>query len=344
MEEKINIAEILKDKPQGTKLYDWLYNIDVESDTISTTDTETVVWCINETDNNTTCHRGYSEFGTVRGCSDGLRILLPSKEMRDWSKFAWKRGDVLVSNDGKVKVIFDKFRSNTYLSFIGKYHIDSLECNNPYYQQEGEYATGNFKLEEVDAAQTYINTIEERLGGKLNRETLEVEKPQPEFKDGDIVALDTRYIDSDDVIVESFIVRGDYKYGDDLKFYAACSNNKETDVVYNSSIMINKTSVRKESLRLSTEEEKQQLFDALAKEGKRWDAEKIEVVNLKPKVELKPFDKVLVRDSKSDKWRANLLDYIDKDEYYHCVYANWVYCIPYIGNESLLGTTKDVEG
>lgn len=79
MEEKINIAEILKDKPQGTKLYDWLYNIDVESDTISTTDTETVVWCINETDNNTTCHRGYSEFGTVRGCPDGLQILLPSK-------------------------------------------------------------------------------------------------------------------------------------------------------------------------------------------------------------------------------------------------------------------------
>lgn len=43
MEEKINIAAILKDKPQGTKLHDWLHNIDVELDTISTTDTETVV-------------------------------------------------------------------------------------------------------------------------------------------------------------------------------------------------------------------------------------------------------------------------------------------------------------
>ena len=29
MEIKINIAAILKDKPQGTKLYDWLHNIDV---------------------------------------------------------------------------------------------------------------------------------------------------------------------------------------------------------------------------------------------------------------------------------------------------------------------------
>ncbi len=82
MEKEINITEILKDKPQGTKLYDWLYNRDVELDTISTTDTETVVWCTNETDNNTTCHRGYSEFGTVRGCHDGLQILLPSKEKK----------------------------------------------------------------------------------------------------------------------------------------------------------------------------------------------------------------------------------------------------------------------
>lgn len=90
MEIKINIAAILKDKPQGTKLYDWLHNIDVELDTISTTDTETVVWCTNETNNNTTCHRGYSEFGTERGYPDGLQILFPSKEMRDWSKFAWK--------------------------------------------------------------------------------------------------------------------------------------------------------------------------------------------------------------------------------------------------------------
>lgn len=52
------------------------------------------------------------------------------------------------------------------------------------------------------------------------------------------------------------------------------------------------------------------------------------IVDLKPKVELKPFDKVLVRDSKSDNWRVNLFGYIDKDEYYHCVYANWVLPLP----------------
>lgn len=36
-----------------------------------------------------------------------------------------------------------------------------------------------------DEAKTYINTIEKFLGGKLNRDTLEIEKP--EFKDGDVL-------------------------------------------------------------------------------------------------------------------------------------------------------------
>ena len=186
METKINIAAILKDKPQGIKLYDWLHNIDVELDTISTTDTETVVWCTNETNNNTTCHRGYSEFGTERGYPDGLQILFPSKEMRDWEKFSWKKGDVLVSNDSDSHIIFKGFSKNDYTTFEGRHwisvskkrHISCLEMRN----------VQDYHLEDnKDAAQTYINTIEERLGGKLNLDTLEIEKAQPEFQDGDVL-------------------------------------------------------------------------------------------------------------------------------------------------------------
>lgn len=132
MEEKINIAEILKDKPRGTKLYNLLYNIDVELDTISTTDTETVVWCTNETNNNTTCHRGYSEFSTERGYPDGLQILFPSKEMRDWSKFAWKKGDVLVSKHGTKEVIFDGFDDDYYVTFKGKHALETIEGESEY--------------------------------------------------------------------------------------------------------------------------------------------------------------------------------------------------------------------
>ena len=172
MEAKFNIAEILKDKPQGTKLYDWLYNRDVELDTISTTDTETEVWCTNKTDNNTICHRAYSEFGTVRGCTDGLQILLPSKEMRDWSKFAWKRGDVLVSNNGS-EVLFEKFNNDEYTEFTGRY---VLNLGDTVYSDTDALKTQDFKaLHDGDKVKDYIAVVEKLFGGKLNRETLEID-------------------------------------------------------------------------------------------------------------------------------------------------------------------------
>lgn len=334
METKINVAEILKEKPQGTKLYDLLYNIDVELDTISTTDTETVVWCTNETDNNTTCHRGYSEFGTVRGCPDGLQILLPSKEMRHWGKFSWKKGDVLVHKDGDVHIIFERFVDDTYCSFVGKYYLWKENNDTEQFYKNERLLTSDFQKAGKDAAQTYISTIEERLGGKLNRGTLVVEKPHSEFKDGDVLFVKCKG--------STFIEIFNYsKKNGDLYDHVSL------DIVSQDLDISGEYKIFKENIveiRLATEEEKQQLFSALEKEGKRWDAEKKQIVDLMPNVELKPFDKVLVRDSKSDNWCANLFGYIDKDEYYHCVYANWVYCIPYAGNEHLLGTTKDVEG
>lgn len=330
METKINIAAILKDKPQGTKLYDLLRNIDVKLDEVYISDVGTYIKCTSTNKVGSTLLFDYSKLGTEGSWLDGLQILKPSNGMRDWSKFAWKKGDVLVSNSGEVKVIFDKFRSNTYLSFIGKYHIDSLECNNPYYQHEGEYATGNFKLEEVDAAQTYINTIEERLGGRLNRETLKIEKTQS-FKDGDIITIMPRIGDK---LIYLF------KAEDNEKYYGHAFLDGNIAIVNDDSYC------QKDfcTARPSTEKEKQQFLEALAKKHIYWDCEHKKILDMSIKVELKPFDRVLVRDSKSDNWRANLFGYIGKDGYCHCVYANWAYCIPYEGNELLLGTSKDVEG
>lgn len=96
--------------------------------------------------------------------------------------------------------------------------------------------------------------------------------------------------------------------------------------------------------RYATEEEKQQLFDALAKYGKAWDAEKKEVVGLKQKVELKPFDKVLVRDDETSEWKANFYSQMGALGSYECISGVWGDCIPYEGNEHLLGTTNNVEG
>ena len=322
METKINIAAILKDKPQGTKLYDWLHNIDVELDTISTTDTETVVWCTNETNNNTTCHRGYSEFGTERGYPDGLQILFPSKEMRDWAKFSWKKGDVLISKDN-VYIIFEEFEDDTYTRFKGKHYLWE-ECSVEYYDKEKtKILTSAFEKAADDVAQTYIKTIEEHLDGKLNLETLEIEK-QLEFKDGDIVVYGKSVA----------ICRKIYKHT--LSFYV--SLNEMFGLLFDDEVESS------EEYRFATEEEKKQLFDALAKEGKAWDAEKKQVVDLKPKVELKPFDKVLVRDDEDHAWQVSLFGYKDATNYRCNNGCSWNQCIPYFGNENLLGTTKNVEG
>lgn len=322
METKTNIPEILKNKPQGTKLYDLLYNIDVELDTISTTDTETVVWCTDETDNNTTCHRGYSEFGTTRGCPDGLQILLPSKEMRDWEKFSWKKGDISVSKDN-VYIIFEKFEDDTCTRFKGKHYLWK-ECNvEDYNKEETKMLTSVFEKATGDVAQTYIKTIEEHSDGKLNLETLEIGK-QLEFKDGDIVVYGKSVA----------ICRKIYKHT--LSFYV--SLNEMSGLLFADEVESS------EEYRFATEEEKQQLFDALEKEGKAWDAEKKQIIDLKQKVELKPFDKVPVRDDEDHAWQVSLSGYKDATICRCNDGFSWNQCITYIGNENLLGTTKDVEG
>ena len=339
METKINIAAILKDKPQGTKLYDWLHNLDVELDEVATTEIETVIWCTKKDENYNELF-GYSQLGTLRGWLDGLQILFPSKEMRDWGKFAWKKGDVLVNKDGDVHIIFEKFVDDTYCSFVGKYYLWKENNDTEQFDEKERLLTSDFQKAGKDAVQTYISTIEERLGGKLNRETLEIEKTQPEFKDGDIVFM--KGIKDGYFANCIFILRSEYKDGDERTFYYAFYNadDKFTIAEYGY------TRVHY-SLRPATDSEKQQLFDALAKKGKTWDAEKKQIVDLKPKFdELKPFDNVLVRHQKTEEWSANIFSHTDKtDEYldYVCVNGRWEFCIPYEGNESLLGTTKDVE-
>lgn len=338
METKINIEAILKDKPQGTKLYDWLHNIDVELDTISTTDTETVVWCTNETNNNTTCHRGYSEFGTERGYPDGLQILFPSKEMRDWAKFSWKKGDVLANGEGDY-CVFKEFAHSSYQTVKAVFvkrnkesiHSDSCLLDTKDWHKASHSCTA-----------TYINTIEKELSGKLNMETLEIEKTQPEFKDGDIVVTDA--VPSLCYSKCIFILKGDLNTGESCAnsyiFYNIDNNDFCFDVL--------DTEIKDRNIHLATEEEKKQLFSALEKECKAWDAEKKQIINLTPKVEMKPFDKVLVRDAVDEVWNIDLFGCI-RNEFpifpYSCMHGVWKFCIPYNENtKNLLGTTDEWEG
>ena len=63
------------------------------------------------------------------------------------------------------------------------------------------------------------------------------------------------------------------------------------------------------------------------------------------KHKFKPFDKVLVRDNQTQEWVCTLLSSVKDDGDYPiylsiCNYP-WLECIPYEGNEHLVGTTKN---
>lgn len=264
MEQKdIDIYEILKDVEYGTELYTskcgrvWL------SGMVNDKDSAKAIWTEDEA--------GREHFFDKNGKIDkeGEPLLFPSKEMRDWSKF-FKKGDVLICYEGKKPhyTIFDGFEDNTYRVFKGKFAHDCYE--DKWYQNEGNLSTNTFqKLNRADS-EIYVTKIEERFGGKLNLETLEIEKS--EFKDGDIVMSDSgtivlvRGISLTRKIYYHAYMRNEYIYINQVEgeFFSRISRIK----------------------RFATDSEKQQLFDALAKEGKRWDSEKKQIVDLKPAFEI----------------------------------------------------------
>ena len=58
-----------------------------------------------------------------------------------------------------------------------------------------------------------------------------------------------------------------------------------------------------------------------------------------------PFDKVLVRDSHEDTWKVDLFSHFKEvsDYRYRCIGNHWNLCIPYEGNEHLVGTADTPE-
>lgn len=312
---KLNISEILKDKPRGIRLYSPIFSDCTFSFIQSVTD----AICVIVNDNR--------EFFNYKGLYSptGECLLFPSKEMRDWFKFAWKKGDLLINSCG-FQCIFKEWASDDYTKFNGCY-----SNSRDGYEDVSNAETAKFDKLDHNIAYGYVREIERKLGGKLNLETLEIEPVQPEFKDGDVITIMPHMGDK---LIYLF------KSEDDEKYYGHAFLDGNIAIINEDSYC------QKDfcTARLSTEEEKKQFIKALANKGKAWDAEKKQIVNLKPKVELKPFDKVLIRDSEGLPWRVSLFGYKDANSYYCCNGCTWNQCIPYEGNESLLGTTKDVEG
>lgn len=114
MAKEINIAEILKDMPSGTRLWSPIFG-EVLFDGINY-DNQTYPICITGADR---LNYSFTQSGRYFAIKGAELLLFPSRDMKNWSKF-FKEGDVLENTSDEVfpkYVIFKKFVDDKYTTF-----------------------------------------------------------------------------------------------------------------------------------------------------------------------------------------------------------------------------------
>ena len=167
MENKINIAEILRDMPKGTKLCSPLFG----KCELRGIDNSKYPIAIKVQSIDGAMSKGIMKDGRYfDGYEDAECLLFPSARMRDWSKF-FKRGDVLIDEDLGTAAVFDGWANDDYTEFnttINYYKDHTLG--------EGEVCDTKCFVKANDEQKTlFIAAAERHYGGKYNPETLQVE-------------------------------------------------------------------------------------------------------------------------------------------------------------------------
>ena len=252
MEKELNIAAILKDKPVGLKFYSPTFGCV----TFNGVHKDKVYFFSKDTNTHSVKQNG-------KMFDDGECIIFPSKSMRDWSRFAWKKGDVLIM-DG-YRVVFDKWLNDDYTRFNAVHLITSLGgyIDKPLqnrYSPISNFITRNWRKMTDAETKIYMDSLERECGGKLNRETLVVEKPHPEFKDGDIAYADYGHKQA------VFIVSGKTNLSEGYNSFIALDLR---GLIWDMGRRMSFFKKELCNLRPATDEERQRLFEALAKEGIR---------------------------------------------------------------------------
>lgn len=175
MNTKNKILKVLEKVPSGTKLYSTAFgNLELESIVEAFGDKRIKLMEENRD------RRIYLPDGRYK--KSGEVTLYPSREMRDWDKFAWKKGDVLTNNKGAF-CIFKEFSGYPYTNFVAIFvHVtgvstsdSTVEITQEWHKASGENAGKYIKL---------INTNLEKENKRLNLKTLEIERPK--FKESDM--------------------------------------------------------------------------------------------------------------------------------------------------------------
>lgn len=105
MNENINLVDILKDCPQGTKLYSTVFG-EVKFDRIDTILSHPIVVRIGRIEDDHT--ETFAADGRLYSYHNGECVLFPSKEERNWSKFNQQPQTKQPKFDPKTLQPFDK--------------------------------------------------------------------------------------------------------------------------------------------------------------------------------------------------------------------------------------------
>ena len=176
----MNIAEILKYCPEGIKLYTTIWG---EVTFIEVSENVCNLYPIviyNE------CDRvGLTKDGRyLINKQDSECILFPSKDQRDWSKFRLplKRGDIMMKADGTIPFIASgEFYEDTSPKYI-------CGVNTTGHFKTGIYGwTSEFYIPASKEAKKELFSKIAEAGYKWNANTLELEKWEFEFKEGNVI-------------------------------------------------------------------------------------------------------------------------------------------------------------
>lgn len=170
MDNKINIAEILKDCPEGMKLYSPLFG-EVKFKGTSEYGVSIVSTSIVGEDYLYSFSKNGHYYNKY---SQSECLLLPSSKMRNWTKF-FKRGDV-VHGKNDMYAIFEGWANDDYTKFnttIGFYEFDAS------FDMEVVCDTDDFVKASDEERATFIANAEKHYNGKYNPDTLQVEPVKP---------------------------------------------------------------------------------------------------------------------------------------------------------------------
>lgn len=292
--EKLNIAEILKDCPSGTKLYSTVHGevelVDIYHDLIRCKFSYGITFVSFHSDGRWIEHVGEC-------------VLFPSKDQRDWSKFhrPFQDGDILTNERGSIFIYKGPMCYNKMLSdfYCGYRKADGAFVPKLFKDRHfGDVSECRFATEKEK--QQLFDAIEEN-GYKWNAETKTLEKLiDPKFNVGD--RIKNRIVKTNNVYTVVGI-KG-------LKYFVNMNNEKHN-------------------------------YEIDFEVQDDWEL----VPNKFDITTLKPFDKVLVRQSDTDYWKPAFWGRRITSKSYPFItsFGHTTQAIPFKHNEWLVGTTDDCD-